>query len=103
MPSQKRVREGKANRILKAMRSVDRTRHKSVARIPKTSIYSKPKKVRHEAGRLATSDTQGIVQRSLLRPSFQQGRTVTVGVADGQLIEGSAEGEAVDDEAYESN
>ena len=95
MPLKKRVRGGKANGILKAARSVARTRHKPVARIPKRRIDSKPKEAGRGAERLATPNAQGIHHRSSLGPSFQQGWAVEA--ADGQLIwvEGSVEAEAV--------
>jgi hypothetical protein len=93
-PSQKRVRGGKANEILEAARSVARTRHKAVARIPDSNVNSKPKEAGRGAERLATPILQGLHYRPLLGPSFQQG--LAVEVAEGQPIsaEGSVEVEA---------
>ena len=42
-PSPKRVRGGKANEIMEAARSVARTGHKAVARIPDSKVNSEPK------------------------------------------------------------
>lgn len=91
MPPQKRVRSDKPNGILEATRSAPRTRHKSVARIPKTMIKGKPKKAGRGAERLVVPDSQGIYHRSLLGPSLQQGWAIEA--ADGQLVwvEGSVE------------
>jgi hypothetical protein len=91
MPPQKRVRGSKANGILKTARSTTTTRHKPVARIPKSETNYEPKQPVCGAERLATPDSQGLHHRSLLGPNFQQGWAVEA--ADGQLVwvEGSVE------------
>ena len=94
-PPQKRSRGNHTEGILNASRSVDRTRHKPVARIPIQSINTEPKEPGRGAGRLATPNAQGVHHRPLQGPSFQQGwgrQTV-----DGELIwvEGRVEGEPV--------
>ena len=88
---QKRVRGGQANGILKAARSATRTRHKPVARIPKTKINVEPKQAGRGAERLTIPSSLGIHRQSLLGPSLQQGWAEEA--EDGQLIwvEGSVE------------
>jgi hypothetical protein len=84
MLAQKRARGDKPNEILRAARSAPRTRHKSVARIPKTKMNSEPKEAGRGAERLAIPDLQGIHHRSPLGPSLQQGWAEEA--VDGQLI-----------------
>ena len=72
-PLQKRSRGNHTKGILKATRSADRARHKSVARIPITMIKYEPKEPGRGAERLATPNTQGVQHRPLQGPSFQQG------------------------------
>ena len=89
--SQKQIRDDNINGIL-AARSVARTRHKAVARIPVKDNF-KPKEMERGAERLATPNPQGLQNRPLLGPNFQQGWVVEA--ADGRLdrVEGSvAEG-----------
>ena len=95
MPSQKRARDNKANGILKTVRSVSRTRHKAVVRIPEQSINWKPKETGRGAERLATPNQQGLHNRPLLGPNLQQG--LAVEAAGGRLnwVEGSVEEEPV--------
>ena len=94
-PPQKRGRGWQAEGILKTERSAARTRHKPVARIPKTRINGEPKEVGRGAERLATPNTQGFPHRPWQGPSSQQGRGGQT--VDGVLIwvEGSVEEEPV--------
>ena len=92
LPPWKRARGGETTKgILKAARSAARSRHKPVARIPKTKNSDKPKAVGRGAERLATPSAQGIYHQPLPGPSFQQGCAVEA--ADGKLtwVEGSVE------------
>ena len=96
MPPQKRARGGSVtDGILKAARSAARTRHKPVARIPKTTVNGKPKEAGRGAERLATPNVQGIYHQPLPGPSFQQVRAEVA--PDGQQIwvEGREEEEAL--------
>ena len=60
MPLQKRARGTTSNEILRAKGSVAGSRHKPVARFPKTRTSNKPKEAGRGAERLATPNTQGI-------------------------------------------
>ena len=91
MPAQKRVRSDIPNGIFKAAWSAPRTHHKSVTRIPKQTINSKPKEAGCGTKSLAIPDSLGIHHQSLLGSSLQQGWAVEA--ADGKLTwaEGSVE------------
>ena len=96
MPPQKRARGSSVtDGILKAARSAARTRHKPVARIPRTTVNGKPKEAGRGAERLTTPNVQGIYHQPLPGPSFQQGRADEA--PDGQPIwvEGRDEEEAM--------
>ena len=100
VPSQQRVRDDKTNGI-PAARSVARTRHKAVARIPKTKVKMESKEMGRGAERLATPNPQGLHYRPLLGPNFQQGWAVEAAdkrqdcvegsVVEGSVVEGSVE------------
>ena len=87
--SQKRVRGEKTNRIRRASGSLTRTRHKAVARTPKSKVISKPKEAGRGAERLATPNPQGIYQQPLLGPSVQQGWAVEAADQQPTWVEGS--------------
>jgi hypothetical protein len=95
MPPQKRARGGKAREISKATRTVTRTGHKPVARIPQTWIIDEPKEAGSGAERLATPNPQEIHHRPMLGPSFQQGWGGEPAEEQPTLVEGSVEVEAV--------
>ena len=94
-PSQKRVRGGKANEVLEAARSVARTHHNAVARIPDSEVNGKPKEAGREAERLATPILQGLHYRPPLGPSFQQGLAVEAAEGQSTWVEGSVGAGAV--------
>ena len=93
--SQKRVRDGKANGILEAARSVARTRHKAVARTQDSKDNHEPKETGRGAERLATPILQGLHDRPMLGPSFQQGLAVEAAEGQSTWVEGSVGVEAV--------
>ena len=90
VPSQKRLRDDKTNGIL-AARSVARTRHKAIARIPEQNINNRPKEAGRGAEMLTTLNPQELYYRPLPGPNFQQGWAVEA--ADGRLdrVEGTVE------------
>ena len=90
MPPQKRGRGGQTKGILEATQSADRTRHKTVTRIP-NRIDCEPKEAGRGAERLATPNTQGIHHRPLQGPSSQQGRVEQTADAEPIWGEGSVE------------
>ena len=92
MPPPKRARGGETARgILRVARSAARTCRKPAARIPTTSMNSKPKEAGRGAERLATPSSQGIYCQSMPGPSSQQ--VWAVGAADGRptWVEGSVD------------
>jgi hypothetical protein len=99
MPPPKRTRSGKATGILAAWSAV-RTRRKSAARIPKTTINREPKEVGSGTRKLAAPNSKGNHRLPLLGPKFPQGWAEED--ADGRLIwvEGSV-GEGVVEEQQE--
>ena len=92
-PPQKRSRGNRAEGILKATRSADRTRHKHVARNPNKKINHEPKEAVRGAERLAGPNAQGVHHRPLQRQSFQQGWVEQT--VDGEIfwVEGSVQDE----------
>jgi hypothetical protein len=90
VPSQKRVRDDKANGI-PAARSVARTRHKAVAWIPKTKVKMESKETGRGAERLAAPNSQGLPYRPLPGPNFQQGWVVEAADKRLDCVEGSVE------------
>jgi hypothetical protein len=96
MPPPKRARGGEtAEGVLKAERSVARTRRKPAARIPKALTNYKPKEAGRGAERLATPNSQGIYHQFLPGPSFQQGWAVDAADGKPTWVEGSVDEEAV--------
>jgi hypothetical protein len=95
VPPQKRARgSGTTKRILKAARFAARTRQEPVARIPETSVNSKPKAAGRGAERLATPSAQGIYHQPLPEPSFQRGWVEDAAYGKPTWVEGSVDEEA---------
>jgi hypothetical protein len=93
MPPQKQGRGRASDGVRKTAKSVAKTRHKPVARTPKTRISNKPKEAGRGVETLATPNMLGIYHQSFPGPGFQQGCAVED--VDGQLI--WVEGRAVEE------
>jgi hypothetical protein len=93
VPPQKRARRTTSG-ILEAKRSMARTRHNIVARIPEQSINVKPKAAGRGAERLATPSAHGFYRQSSLGPSFQQGWPVEPAHGKPSWVEWSVDEEA---------
>jgi hypothetical protein len=94
MSPPRRAGSGKETGILTAQ-SAARTRRKSAARIPKTTINREPKEMGSGARKLAAPNLQANHRLPLLGPRFPQGWAEG---ADGRLIwlEGSVDGGVVE-------
>jgi hypothetical protein len=84
VPPHKRVRGGATDGALKAACSVAKACHTHETRVPNQKKNSTSEEAGCGAERLATLSAQGMYHRSLLGPSYQQGRSVTT-VEGGQI------------------
>ena len=93
VPPQKRAR-CRTSEILGEKRSMARTRHNTVARIPESITNDKPKEAGRGAERLATPSAHGFYHQSSLGPSFQQSWPVEPAHGKPSWVEGSVDVEA---------